>query len=184
MKRISRKTIEQNKGELEKAVKFVLLFALIAIASYLLLNYTPLKRFFGTMAAESSQTFLNALGTPSQIGLLENGNYYIETQDLLAELNEACAALVEIAVLAGIVFASFEKSLKERMRGFVLGLVLLLLFNPLRISLSVLFLDPLVHDVLFRVMLVITIIVFYAWWYYGKRVFSRRLWGAGVRNRY
>ena len=166
----------KNEGGFEKGARFLVLFLVLSALAYALLAFTPVKTFLGWTAAHSSQFVLRLAGVETQTGILENGNYFMEGEGFLAELNDACAALIEIAVLFGIVFASFEKTVRERAKGFAAGTLLLLFLNPIRISLSLLFIDPFVHEVLFRVTLIIVIVGFYAAWHYGaglKKILKR-----------
>jgi hypothetical protein len=59
--------------------------------------------------------------------------------------------------------------LLSRLKGFAIGLLVLLLFNPVRIALSIKFVDPIIHDVLFRITLVVVLVSFYALWYYWEK---------------
>lgn len=168
------------KGDLLKGAHFLALFLVLFALSYFVLSAPVVRGFFAELATQTSKLALSAVGIQTQQTFLENGNHALENENFIAELNETCAAIVEIAVLFGIVFASFEKTLKERVKGFAAGMALLLVFNPIRISLSVIFLDPLVHDVLFRIMLILVIIVFYALWYYGFMVFEKKFWAKRI----
>lgn len=149
----------------QDALKFVALFAVLTASAYAALAFTPLSQVFSEIAARSSTLVLQALGVESSIAY-ENVVPHVVTATADAEINAVCAGLVEIAVLFGIVFASFEKALRSRVKGFALGLLVLLLFNPFRIALSLKYVDPIVHDVLFRVTLVVVLVTYYAIWYY------------------
>ncbi|MBS3070064.1 exosortase/archaeosortase family protein [Candidatus Micrarchaeota archaeon] len=166
----------KRENDLTKAIRFTAFFGVLFALAFAVLQYTPLAKGLGFAAAVSSQSVLSLAGVQTQIAMLENGNYALEGKDFIAELNEACAALVEIAVLFAIVFASFEKSVRERAKGFVAGAALLLVLNPIRIAASVIFIDPLVHDILFRITLIITIIGFYAFWHYGPLARRKSFW--------
>ena len=161
---------QEKESELRKGAKFFLLFGVLFSLAYITLHYTPLKGFFGWIAAETAHFTLDAAGTHMQITILANGNYALESEKIVAELNEACSALIEIAVLFGIVFASFEKTLAYRAKGFAAGMLVLLVLNPVRIAASIIFIDPLVHDLLFRITLIIVIIGFYGIWHYGPPI--------------
>ena len=165
-----------RESDLVKAIRFIAFFGILSALAFVVLQYTFLGKALGFAAAVSSQAVLSLAGVQTEMTVLENGNYALDSQEFTAELNEACAALVEIAVLFGIVFASFEKSVRERAKGFAAGTALLLVLNPIRISLSILFIDPLVHDVLFRLTLIITIIGFYAFWHYGQLARRKSFW--------
>ena len=170
-----------KRKEIASGLRFTVVFLILFASAFVVLHYTPLKPLFGSVAATSSQALLNVAGIPTEIVILQNGNYSLESEEFIAELNEACSALVEIAVLLGIVFASFEKTLVYRFKGFAAGLLLLLILNPVRIALSIIFLDPLVHDVLFRVTLVIVIVGFYAVWHYWAEL-AKWLKGSGKKG--
>ena len=166
------KTLRKESG-LKKGARFVLLFLVFFAISIPFLYFTPLKQGLGIIAAKTAQTALYLLsGIETEITILSNGNFALQNGDFTAELNEACSALVEIAVLFGIKLASFEKPFFERVKGFAAGMVLLLVFNPLRIALSIIYLDPFVHDVLFRITLIIVIVGFYGVWHYWNGILS------------
>ncbi len=170
------KAVSAKENDLKKALRFTVFFGVLFALAFVVLQYTFLSQALGFLAALSSQLVLSLSGVQTQIAVLENGNYALDSDAFVAELNQACAALVEIAVLFAIVFASFEKTIRERAKGFVLGIGLLLVLNPIRIALSIVFLHPFVHDVLFRITLIITIIVFYALWYYGSLALEKSFW--------
>ncbi|MFH0922964.1 MAG: hypothetical protein V1811_02805 [Candidatus Micrarchaeota archaeon] len=147
------------------ALKFVALFAFCAGIAYVLLAFTPLSQLFSQIAALSSLFILQLIGVQAQLSF-DNSVPHIITATSDAEINLVCAGILEIAVLFGIIFASFEKSLRSRLKGFAIGLLVLLVFNPLRIALSIKFVDPIVHDVLFRITLVAVLVSYYSVWYY------------------
>ena len=150
------------------ALKFVALFGLFAGIAYALLAFTPLSQLFSQIAAYCSLFVLQLFGVQAQL-VFENSVPHIVTQAADAEINLVCAGILEIAVLFGIIFASFEKSLRSRIKGFAIGLLVLLLFNPFRIALSIKYVDPVIHDVLFRITLVVVLVSYYALWYYWEK---------------
>lgn len=171
-----------NESDFLKGVRFIIFFFMLFGLAYALLAFTPMKSSLGWLAAQTSHTALETLGVQTQIGILPNGNYSLNSDGFVAELNEACAALIEIAILFGIVFASFERTIRQRAEGFAIGLGLLLVLNPVRIALSIISLNAFVHDVLFRLTLIITIVGFYAAWYYGDW-FKEKARSARARGR-
>ncbi|MFH1750170.1 MAG: exosortase/archaeosortase family protein [Candidatus Micrarchaeota archaeon] len=153
--------------------KFVSLFLLIAGIAYFTLSSTKIMQY---VAAISSQFALKALyGLDSSIAFSQfpSPNPVILTPRLSAEIVDLCAGILELAVLAGIVFASFEKKMGYRIKGFALGLLLLLVFNALRISTTIYYFDlgnlewsAALHDFLFRLLLIVVIVTYYAIWYF------------------
>jgi len=79
---------------------------------------------------------------------------------------ELCWGRMEIAVIIAVIFASMDRSWKQRLAGAALGIVAIVgIFNPLRIAASILSGSEFVHDVLFRLTLLLAIVGWYAFWY-------------------
>ncbi len=146
------------------SVKFLVVFAfLFAFASAAL---APLG-FLNALALESTKAFFWASGITAENAGSADGFPLMRVQGFpyLVQINDLCAAKIELAVLFGIIFASTDRSLRQRAHGFIAGTFLALLFNPVRISLSIIFFNPLIHDILFRATLVLVIVSYYALWY-------------------
>ncbi len=158
-----------NKSLLS-AFKFISLFLALSVPAYLVL--LPIREL-NAFAALSSQFLLSLLfGIPSSVSA--SGAFpLLQIGSLSAEFIDLCAAKLELAVLFGIVFASFEKPLAYRVKGFAAGALFLFSFNALRISLTLRFFSAgdvawsaVLHDVFFRASLVVALVTFYAIWYY------------------
>jgi exosortase/archaeosortase family protein len=162
-----------NSFELGIAFSFGFLFT--AIPVYLFLSLTVIPEW---VAAFLSQCFLGLLGwnfTLTWTGgfpVLSNGFYSVQIIGL-------CSGVLEISVLAGVIFASMDVSFKKRVEGFVLSVFFIEFLNTSRIVLSVLALGSksfvFFHDFLFRLTLIIGIVLFYFFWYVlvEKQDFSR-----------
>lgn len=161
------------------ASKFAVAFAISSTALYFLLSLTG--NFLHKLAALSSE-----LAAKNFLGLQINASYanffpvlegVANATPFSAEINDLCAGALELALMAGLLLASRDKPLEERGKGIFFGAIVLLLFNPLRISLTLAAVGTpllaLVHDVLFRLGLVLLLVAFYALWYY---------WSAGRKN--
>lgn len=160
-----------REGVAQDAAKFTLGFALSASAAYFILYLTG--NLLSEIAARCSEmvgksfveqiTYASTEGFPHLQGIA-NGVAFD------AEISELCSGKLELAVMAGLLLASRDKPLAERMKGIALGAFLLLAFNPFRIALTLASVGTpylaIVHDALFRVSLVILLVVFYAFWYY------------------
>ncbi len=86
-----------------------------------------------------------------------------------AELGPLCGGGFELAVLMAAVCASRDRSARSRLHGILYGVLAIAIFNPLRITLTLLSVGtmwlPVIHDVLFRALLAIVLVGAYAAWY-------------------
>jgi len=172
------KTVPAKKPKPEdniplNGLKFLAIFLILFLPSYFILS--PISEL-NDFAAISSQFFLKTFfGTDSQI--LPNHPFpLLKTEKLVAEISDLCSAKIEIALMFALIFASFEKKLPYRFKGFLGGLLFLLFFNALRISTTIYFFNAnnlaasaLFHDILFRISIVIAIVTYYAIWYYYRK---------------
>ena len=168
---------------------FVAVFALVFFpADWAFSELRSLK----VLAAFSSQAVLSVAGVSSSLDfsapdpLIVSGNF-------TAEIGSLCAASTELAVLLGIIVASRDRSWAYRLKGILAGFALVLVFNPLRIAVTLLFYNArsptasaLFHDVLFRVSIIVFIVAFYGVWYYwgvpaGEARAAGRAGGKGER---
>ncbi|MFH1443241.1 MAG: exosortase/archaeosortase family protein [Candidatus Micrarchaeota archaeon] len=160
------------------AFKFVSLFLLLFISSYFLLSLTP---FPNHIAAIGSQLSLKLLfGLDSSIDYSSQFPQ-IRTPNISASILDLCSGALEIAVMFGIIFASMEKKISYRIKGFVAGLLLLLIFNSLRISTTIYYFNlgaiewsAALHDFLFRIFLIVILVTYYAIWYFYDQPRKKR----------
>ncbi len=157
-------------SELKKAFKFVLLFLALSLPAYLVLERLSLLNY---IAAYSSAWLLQNLFSLPTIVVEGYSHPFLSLQGFMVEIIDLCSGKIEIALMFGFLFASFEKSLSYRIKGFLVGLFLLLVFNAVRIAFTVqsfasnsLGVSAFFHDVLFRVSLVLFLVTYYALWYY------------------
>ncbi|MEM0475952.1 MAG: hypothetical protein QW343_04120 [Candidatus Norongarragalinales archaeon] len=166
--------------ELRRGAEFAGWFAVFAFAAFLFLSIPLVAQVLAGIAAAQSSIFLTLAGVQNTIEWRAGVPNVVSLNQGLtsfdAEIAELCWGKVEFAVLFGIIAASFDRTRKQRIFGFVTGFVFFaLFFNPLRISLSLLWQNALVHDVLFRATLAASIVFYYfAWYVLTARVESRR----------
>ncbi len=160
------------------AFKFVALFLVFAGISYFAILPT---RFPNQVAAVTSQLSLKWLFNIDSEVVSVQSYPGLATPNMLASIVDLCSGKLEIAILIGIIFGSFEKRLDYRLKGFLAGLLVLLVFNALRISTTIYFLNSgdaqwaaSLHDVLFRIFLIVAIVTFYTIWYFYDKPRSRR----------
>ena len=135
--------------------------------------------FLQAFSAVSATMLLAVLGIKAETTLgLFTGVAPVISSDLFhpftAVISRICSGDLEIAVLFAAMFASTDRTLKNRATGALLGFVAVLLFNPIRIALTLATgvwfgweAADFAHDVLFRVSLFAFTFVFYALWYLG-----------------
>ncbi len=166
--------ISRTRAVLADALGFVARFALFSLLAYALFSLvTPSLQ---AIAAGSSALFLNAMGKQA-VALYPPVPFdpLLRVQGLPfdAALIPLCGAGLELALVFGFLFASTDRSLKHRLYGFLTGTTVILLFNALRISVTLFFFSSdnlsvsvFLHDAFFRVFLLVVLIGFYAVWYY------------------
>lgn len=157
---------DKNKVAL-RALKFIGTITLVAVVTYLLLQYSPAQGLLAWLTAESSRLALSALGINSTI--VWQANPHLVSQNFDAELIPLCQGTLELALWVAVVVASDNKSLPLRIKGLFAGLALFLLFNPFRIAVTLRLFDPVqpftslvAHDVLFRTSLLALFVTAYA----------------------
>ena len=160
----------ENQGQARKALEFLTVTAAVAIIVYAVLSLPPFENALGWLAAETSRVFLAAEGVNARVAWTAGSPHLIGVNAsgvaFDAELVELCWGKLEVALLAGFIAASRDRSRRERVKGITVGTgFMLVAFNPLRISVSLLAINPFVHDVLFRIFLIATLAFYYALWY-------------------
>ena|GEM_PF-2300175 len=162
---------QENESALFDASLFITAFCISAATFYFALSLAgglPNSIAAHSAAFAGKNLFgleVNYLaGAPPRLAGYSNGGWFD------AEIAGLCSGALELAVLAGMIAATRDKPLKERLKGIVAGGIAILVFNPLRIAATLLFSGSpalaLVHDVLFRLSLVIVLVTFYATWYF------------------
>ncbi len=165
---------QRSDSQKTDALLFLLLFAVFFAAFYVLLNFftgtllhyyaAGAGAFFLKLLGISADVVPNADGFPHLVGTVR-GNAFD------AQINTLCAGAMELAVVFAIVLASRDKKLKTRLLGMLGAVIVFSIFNPLRIALTLNAVGswtlPLLHDLLFRISLVLIIVGYYAAWYYS-----------------
>lgn len=145
---------------------FIALFAVIFLVLFLLLSATTIPN---EIAAKSTQLVLKLISVPSTLTWYENLPL-IQLSNLDVQINELCAGIIELSVLIALILATFEKPLKTRIKGAIIAVFFLLIFNAIRIAITITTFGTnwfdFLHELLFRALLIITIVIYYALWYY------------------
>ncbi len=164
---VKKTTHRRQVREAAKQVgQFILDTAIIAVPLYLLFSATTILH---QIAAQLSQFLLSLLGKAAII-TSQNGVPHLIMYNLDAEINNLCSGGLELALLIGFIAASRDKTVKQRIKGIVAGLLFFILFNASRIaftmnSFGTPWFEPL-HEALFRVVLIIGLVTYYTIWYY------------------
>lgn len=158
MTRISLKTFQKKN----KAAAFIILFFLLAGIGYVIFYDTPLQKEATRFAAKASQAGLAAFG--EQTTYSEGAYPQLTSAKFNATINDVCSGGIELIVLFGIIFASIERPMRDRIKGFLMGVVVLVVFNIIRITATLLFLSEFLHSILFRITLILVIVGYYWYW--------------------
>ena len=161
---------KRNKKVVEEALKFIAGFIVFFAVAYALIFYSPVNYGFKTIAVYSTQAVLSLAGMQTTVSFPDDPHLANSVFD--AEFIDLCGGGLELAVLTGVILATWDRSWRQRAFGAVLGLLVLLIINPLRIAVTLLLfnaeqaaLSEFFHSVLFRASLLLVIIGFYYVWY-------------------
>ncbi len=157
----------KKEDSVRKAGEFALTTFIYALPLYVLFSFTTALH---QIAAVGSVFFLSILGKTAQI--VQNDVPHLLLNGLDVEINNLCAGGLELALLAGFIIASKDRSKEHRVKGIIVGFLFFIFFNAARIAFTVnsfgtVWFEPL-HEALFRIVLIIGIVTFYAVWYYWQ----------------
>jgi exosortase/archaeosortase family protein len=160
----------RNKKVVAEALKFIAGFLLFLAVAYCLIFLTPLNYALKATAAYSTQALLSVAGVQTAVSFPDNPHLMGANFD--AEFVDLCGGGLELAVLVAVILATCDRSWRQRFLGALLGILVLLVLNALRISLTLLLFDAqqealseLFHGVLFRLSLIAIIVGYYYIWY-------------------
>jgi len=167
----------------ERGLRNTLRFMLVFSASFLvfILLVIPLTSSFwegmGSFHAGAVQWVLSGWGIESQA----NGN--ILSMEVRGEgidflISQLCSGDIEIALLVSLLVASLDVLLIWRVFGGIVGIIFLLLMNPLRIAVTLaitkdsgMAAGDFYHGIIFRLFLFVVLVLYYFAWY---RMFAKR----------
>ncbi len=147
---------------------FILDTAIVAVPLYLLFSVTTILH---QIAAHLSRLFLFFLGKTATIIInAQNGVPHLQLPGVDAEISNLCSGSLELALLVGFIAASRDKTVEQRIKGILVGVLFFVLFNAARIAFTINsfgtpWFEPL-HEALFRVVLIVGLVTYYAIWYY------------------
>lgn len=92
--------------------------------------------------------------------------------NVTAQITNLCAGDLEIILLTAIIISTFDRTIRRRIIGIIIGILLILLTNPIRIAIVLAFghytswvWANFTHDILFRLTLIFIIVIYYYLWY-------------------
>ncbi|MBI5225645.1 hypothetical protein HY994_00205 [Candidatus Micrarchaeota archaeon] len=161
------------------ALKFLGKLGVVTMAAYGLFVLTPLQNALAAYTAHATAFLLYTLGKPVAVVFLQNP--HLQASGFDAELIALCWGTLELALWAGIVLSTDNRSWDRRLKGLSAGTLGFLVFNPVRIALSLWLFDAsepfassIAHDVLFRISLLALFVVSYFIWYEWPEKKGRR----------
>jgi len=157
-----------SKAGLMNALKFVIVFLL----SFLVFLYVIIPATGGFW---DGMGFFHAEIVSSILGIESNGNIVtMPVQGNLVdfEISRLCSGDIEIALLISLLIASLDVLLIWRILGSIIGSILLLAMNPLRIVVTLMItrdsgmgVGDFYHSVIFRLFLFVVLVLYYFIWY-------------------
>ncbi len=135
------------------------------IILYLVSNFL-FSNYFNILATQTSSLFLKGIGVENYI----LNNTTILAGNSIALISGLCSGLFEICLLSAFILGSFELKIRTRIKWMILAIITILIVNPIRIAISILFIGnntafAVNHDLLFRILTFSTIVVFYGVFY-------------------
>lgn len=130
--------------------------------------FYPFEGSLQALLATLSQNILRVLGLSIQAGGSAI-HFYAGTN--LIEISPLCSGLVEMLLLSGAILATHTRTVESRVRGVLVGVGILFVFNLVRIVITIMQLEhtslefaTFTHDVLFRIVLIIGFALVYVSW--------------------
>lgn len=168
------------RKQLAKASAFTAAIGLLFVIFWTLIssiNLYALKAF----TAQSASALLGAFGAPHALSLA-GPDPAIIVNGVTALITNLCAGDVEIALLAAILLATMDRPLRRRLWGAAFGVALILVINPLRVAIVLAVghysgwaWADFSHDLLFRLTLITTILLYYFVWYVKYDAIATRI---------
>jgi exosortase/archaeosortase family protein len=168
-----KKDATSRKG-LNKTARFICLFlAIFLFFTYAVIPLTA--QFWADMGVWHAGAVHSLLSSVFGIGSNTSGNVVtmaIQGEQVDFAISQLCSGDIEIALLISLLLASIDVLLIWRVLGAILGSILLLLINPLRIALTLAITrdsgmeaGDFYHSIIFRLFLFVILVLYYFAWY-------------------
>lgn len=165
--------------QMRKGIFFVIGIAGFYTLFWLILCIINLYALKSAIAGFSN-FFLHIIGVPST--LMFGAEPTIVVGNINAQITNLCAGNIEIALLPAIILATWDRPWRKRLWGVAFGLALIFVVNITRIT-TVLGIGfyagwqtaDVMHNLLFRISLIIIILLYYYVWYAGYDQISKKI---------
>lgn len=155
----------REKALLREGILFLATLGVVGGILYLLLR--PFEIILQTLLSTHVQRVLELIGTR----VISQTPIRFWAENHLIEVSPLCAGLLEMILLTSAIIATRGASVRKKIKGIGFGIVVLYVFNVLRIVFTVqqivhtpISFAELTHDVLFRLILVVGFAAVYAYW--------------------
>lgn len=164
-----------KKKERQKALSFLILFLIFFFIIYLLLTktflYKQINIFFAVTSGFILQTIFGINNHFIYDSFLKSSTIIISNLEYPLIINKLCTGILEFSLLSAAIIASKGISILKRIIGFLISILVVIVFNIFRISFTGyliinlnLFWAEIFHGILFRLFLVIIVIGTYYLW--------------------
>lgn len=155
-----------KKNKLAHLLSFLILFLILLLFLWLITKPINLSQGYAILTS-NILTNLNIDNT-----IINNGsNYSLQIGSMTINILDVCTGLFELCVFLALIFSTLIISLKSKIYGALILIVLFLFFNLLRILVMIwllfnvnIYVVDVLHTILFKVGFFIFFILFYYIW--------------------
>ena len=159
-----------DNDSIGKAIRFVLIFLLV-FAFFYLVPYSVLP--WHQMEFITANISVNVLNTiDSGYGIYDFEGVWIQNGDFEALIIPLCTGYLEMVVLAGLIVASEDRTVRSRLIGIIGGFLVIFFINPFRVAWTISIIRSssldtamFAHDVMFKLFLFVFLVGYYILWY-------------------
>lgn len=165
----------KNKKKRKASLYFLFLFLFFFIIFFLLFSKTFIYQFINYFYGFSSFFIVKNIFIINSSFVFDSINnistILISTLNYPVFITFLCTGVLELSLIFAAIVSSFNFSIKKRLKGLLLALLVVIVFNIFRISITILIITKFnlalanfMHGFLFRLFLVIIVIGTYYFW--------------------
>ncbi len=160
-----------DNSDAAKTGRFLVFFIVIYLTLSLLVSLVPVTTI-ESWIANSELGILSVFGLEGNVSVQETAVITLQNGTGI-QISELCTGLQELLILVSAIIASIGIAWKKRIIGAVAGAIIVMLFNFLRITATVMLIVStkdlgtieFAHNILFRIFLFATIAIAYIAWF-------------------
>ena len=166
----------KNSKKIKDSFYFLFYFLVSFLVIYFILSKTFLYKQINLLIGFLTKIFIKIFFSLNSYlvfdSAIESTKLLVETFSYPVIITFLCTGILEFSLLVSAIIASRDQTIKKRIKGIFYSVFIVLIFNILRISFTILIIKNLdlttadfFHGFLFRLFLIIIVIGFYYIWY-------------------